>query len=328
MSGNGDMLKAAQAKKYHKQKQREELRAKLREHRKSTEIRADAVFQQSIMKETKLKPKVLNEWQTLYRIINGCSISRYGDGEIKHMDGRRNVSQSWKPDLQKALIDVFHSNIPNHLIGVPYVFNGRSYTEVADDYIRSMRRRFYKILDKNKVYGSAYITRGDCCGYLHWSSYWSVLSEIWRDRDVVLVRGHEGRANPSMMHSARNIEQIPCQSLHAWNQYKDLMSECMKHPKESLYLLCVGPTATVMAADLAKRGRQAVDIGHLGMFYRRLGIEDTKHKQVCKHRPTDPGYIKGITYIDDYIPPEERGTSLWGWLKSRNLISLLFKVTS
>jgi hypothetical protein len=34
-------------------------------------------------------------------------------------------------------------------------------------------------------------------------------------------------------------------------------------------LLCLGPTATVMAVDLCARGIHAVDLGHLGLFYKK-----------------------------------------------------------
>ena len=34
-------------------------------------------------------------------------------------------------------------------------------------------------------------------------------------------------------------------------------------------LLCLGPTATVLAVDLCARGVHAVDLGHLGMFWKK-----------------------------------------------------------
>jgi hypothetical protein len=34
-------------------------------------------------------------------------------------------------------------------------------------------------------------------------------------------------------------------------------------------LLSLGPAATVMAVDLCRRGVHAIDVGHMGAFYRR-----------------------------------------------------------
>ena len=271
-------------------------------HQKRKEMRAAAQLKKVARKGT----KVLDEWQTIYRILNGCSISRYGDGEFKHMEGKRNVSQVFFPELQLAIREVFYSNIPNHMVAIPNVFNGRAFTEVDEAYINNMRRRFGRITEVGKVYGSSYITRGDLCGYIGWPSYWALITEIWKDKDVVLVRGHEGRANTNMMQQARSLRQIEIPSSHAWRKYNEIMDECLRSPKESLYLICAGPTATVLAADLAKTGRHSVDLGHLGLFYRRYwGTECFEDRQVWHHRPTDPGYIKGITDQPDYIPPEE-----------------------
>ena len=37
--------------------------------------------------------------------------------------------------------------------------------------------------------------------------------------------------------------------------------------KDKLFLLALGPTATVLAYDLCKMGYQAVDIGHIDLEY-------------------------------------------------------------
>lgn len=217
-------------------------------------------------------PVVLNEWKTLELVLNGCSLSRYGDGEVKHMEGKRNVSQECSASLSRAMRAVFSSRIRNHLVAIPNVYGDRAFTDVHEGYIASMQKRFWRIADPHYTYGSAYISRGDLCGYLSWPSYWAVMSSLWSNRDVVLVRGVEKRANPpGMLSGARNLARVHTPSQDAWAEYDRIFKECLSHPKESLFLLCVGPTATVLAADLAKQGRWAVDIGHLGMFYRQWG---------------------------------------------------------
>jgi hypothetical protein len=220
-------------------------------------------------KESYPKINVMSEWKTLEMVLNGCSLSRYGDGEIKHMDGKKNVSQVWYNDLAKSLTDVFHSDLKGHLVGIPNVFNGRSFDGLAEKYIESMQRRFGKKSDPKKEYASAYVTRADLCGYLDWASYWSAISELWAGQDVVLVRGNPKRANPGMMNSARDIINIEVPSKNAWECYPAILKECLRMSSFSRFLLCAGPTATVLAYDLHMRGRHAVDIGHLGMFYGR-----------------------------------------------------------
>ena len=113
-----------------------------------------------------------------------------------------------------------------------------------------------------------------------------------------MVRGHEKRAcGNGMMAQARNLTHVKTPTSGAWAEYDRIKKECLRHSLESIYLLCVGPTATVLAYDLAQSGRWAVDIGHLALFYRYLGKEHDDEPQVWNHRPTDPGYIKGVTDV-------------------------------
>jgi len=247
-------------------------------------------------KPIRYKVHVLSEWKTLERVLNGVSLSRWGDGEIKHLDGRRNVSQVFDPSLQSALKRSFECRDKRLLVAIPNVFGNRAFTEVNPDYIASMHRRFGKKADPKYTYGSSYISRGDLNPYLAWPVYWGVMEQIWSGRDVVVVRGHEKRAAPpGMLAKARNIAHVETPPSSAWKEYQRIFRECLTHNQDSVFLLCVGPTATVLAVDLALKGRWAVDIGHLGMFYKKLGIETDEDRQVWHHRPSDPGYIKGVT---------------------------------
>lgn len=270
---------------------RKKRQARLKKLMEDRLLRSDSIFNHPLH-----RPAVLSEWKTLEKILQDrISFSRFGDGEIKHMDGKRNVSQRFYPSLQEALKQVFFEPIKGHMVGIPNVYGHRQFLDVAGDYIRSMRRRFGKIADNKRLYGSSYISRGDCCPYLSWPTYWGVIGELWRDRDVVLVCGKEKRANPGMMKQAKSISIVKTPSSHAWSEYDRIRKECLKHPDSSVYLLCVGPTATVLAYDLCKAGKWAVDIGHLGLFYKHLGQVNDPDPDVWHHRPTDPGYIKGVT---------------------------------
>jgi hypothetical protein len=72
-----------------------------------------------------------------------------------------------------------------------------------------------------------------------------------------------------MMNSARNLTEIEIPTSSAWKCYPEILGKCMKMDSACRFILCAGPTATVLAYDLARRGRHAVDLGHLGLFYGR-----------------------------------------------------------
>ena len=57
----------------------------------------------------------------------------------------------------------------------------------------------------------------------------------------------------------------------AWVHYRKLMKAVLDHrPQYDLAVLSLGPTATAMAYDLCREGMQALDLGHLGMFYAHI----------------------------------------------------------
>ena len=54
-----------------------------------------------------------------------------------------------------------------------------------------------------------------------------------------------------------------------------MLAEAKAQPKDRLMIVVLGPTATVLAYDLAKAGYQALDIGHLGKAYDWLKRKET-----------------------------------------------------
>jgi len=56
----------------------------------------------------------------------------------------------------------------------------------------------------------------------------------------------------------------------AYSKIDDLEERILEgHRFDMPVLLCLGPTATVLAARLARKGVHAIDLGHVGMFMRR-----------------------------------------------------------
>ena len=67
--------------------------------------------------------------------------------------------------------------------------------------------------------------------------------------------------------NVHTIRRILCPPRDAFNQYKDILTEACKLEKDVLFLIALGPTATVLAYDLFKAGYQAIDAGHVDVEY-------------------------------------------------------------
>lgn len=211
-----------------------------------------------------------------YILDNQCSVSRYGDGEMKFIFGQETWFQKANPLLKKRLTDILTSDIPNHIVCLPGVFSDLSIYEKHDcqywkNYLSRNRRKWYKQIDKNMIYYEAFISR---C-YMPYKNknraiyYFDLWKKIWEKKDLLIVEGEKTRLGigNDLFDNVRSIKRILCPNKGAFTFYEQILLEVKKQEKNHLVLLAIGPTATVLAADLAIAGYQAIDIGHIDIEY-------------------------------------------------------------
>lgn len=206
-------------------------------------------------------PEVTDERATLELVCSGQSIARYGDGEFKLCRGGAIKSQAYEPALAARLRAILHAS-GQCLVGIP---NIRSDTPKADFWGKYMgAARFLA----ERPYVSAFITRPDSAPWIDTPKYWAHLFSLWKGQDVTLVRG-SGKsltADRLIEWGAGAVTEIIAPRQHAWADYDSLI-ERIGTPTRAL--LCLGPTATVMAVDLCAKGVHAIDLGHVGLFAKK-----------------------------------------------------------
>lgn len=206
-------------------------------------------------------PSVLGERETLDQVVAGRSIARYGDGEFKLCaDGKGIKSQIGHPRLADRLRGVLRES-GRCLVGIP---NIRSDTPKAEFWVKHMAA--CRFLAPGKQYVSAFISRPDSAPWINTDDYWTQLESLWVGQDVTLVRGSTKSLVAEDLVGARSVAEVICPRQHAWAEYADILNRIGK-PKRAL--LCLGPSATVMAVDLCAVGVHAIDLGHIGMFLRK-----------------------------------------------------------
>jgi len=213
-------------------------------------------------------PTVLGESDTLAAVVSGRSIARYGDGEFKLAAGGSGIkSQVAHPELRRRLVEILIES-GDCLVGIP---NIRSQTPKAEFWEPKMS---FASLLRRRPYVSSFITRPDSAPWIDTPEYWAMLESLWVGHDVTLVRGSAKSftAERLMEWGARSVTEIiprlasNGRPQHAWEQYDELL-ERIGTPSRAL--LCLGPTATVMAVDLCAKGVHAIDLGHAGMFAKK-----------------------------------------------------------
>lgn len=241
--------------------------------------------------------KIMDSRATIdYIIRHQCSISRFGDGELKmvfrYFNKKVRVSkgfQRYDEHLAKRLAQVLKGGGNKKLlICIPYLFRPEGMTERTEDarffwkrFICRYHQQMLQLLSQSCLYGDTNISRfylskaekSECKAYvLH-------LKKIWEQRDICFVEGKYSRfgVGNDLFDNASSIKRIICPSVNAFDKYSQILNTiCNRVPKETLIILALGQTASVLAHDLSDIGYQALDLGHIDVEYEWMLMKATQ----------------------------------------------------
>ena len=213
------------------------------------------------------------------------SIARFGDGEAAIMLGQSINYQKYDPKLAEELKFIFNQeSSPTLVIGLQEGLKNRFsfvpdalafWRQYLEDY-----EEFYLEYCKNSWYGSTFISRPyiDFLDKSKAKSQFEKLKKLWEGRDILIVEGYASRSGVGndLFDGAKSIKRIICPSRHAYDKKNEIMEAIMNHADGRLVLLMLGPTAKVLAYQLATKGMQAIDIGHVDSEYEwmQMGAEN------------------------------------------------------
>lgn len=216
--------------------------------------------------------KILNFDDTIAEINRGKSFSRFGEGEIYWIRGncpKENAFQKNDPQLGRRLKEVLDHPVKNLMVGIPHSFrNTRGHTAASKQFWHQYN------LDPRVTYGDSQISRW----YILYQDKTPAamepkirqLKSIWQDRDVIIIEGENSKigVGNDLLANAKTLRRIIIPAKNAFDVYDDILQCALSVAEPSkLFLIAAGPTATVLAYDLAKSGYQAVDIGHIDVEY-------------------------------------------------------------
>lgn len=225
--------------------------------------------------------------ETLNRLLNEhCSLSRFGDGELKQSLINRGISfQPSSHQLQSRLRTILNKPINDHLICLPHALSDqRNMTSLASSFWKQfdLRYRFRLFLNfplfrrsKKQIFGDALCTRPymDYIEHEQCHSIYETWKRVWQDRDMVIIEGEYSRlgVGSDLFDNARSIKRIIAPAINAFAQYDNIIEtfrQLFPTPSKNMpVLISLGPAASVMAYDLAQLGYWAIDIGHIDIEY-------------------------------------------------------------
>lgn len=261
------------------------------------------------------RPRVLSIPDTIDHILEtGCSVIRFGDGEISMIDGLDIGFQNRSPELVARLTSIVRARDENLLICIPGVWEKldmfKEYAYWFNMHHAYRHAHLWKTLVSHDwIYGDTNMTRP----YLaykdkeHAGEIFKKLFSIWENKDVILIEGAKTRLGigNDMFARVRSIGRILCPPENAYASYEAIKTECLKLGKDRPILLSLGPAAKVLAYDLFKLGYRVVDIGHIDMEYEMFLRKEEKQvkvpykyfNEIHARNPeecADPNYLRQI----------------------------------
>lgn len=242
---------------------------------------------------------ILTSEETIEHILKrNCSVARFGEGEfelILHSDMDLGF-QKRNPALAEKLKETLSNQNPQLQLCIPYALNdigGR--TEHSRKFwfhwgnhlgqhhrIVSLIREFHP---EGYCFGDTQITR-PYIAYAtrdHGVRIFPMLKQLWEGRDILFVEGEKTRlgVGNDPFENAHSIKRVLCPATNAFDRYDEILQTVKSVWNGELILLALGPTATVLAADLADNGMQALDLGHVDIEYEWFRTGAKGHDQVA-----------------------------------------------
>lgn len=213
---------------------------------------------------------------------NEFSLSRYGDGELNIMMGGSIHFQPFNKELSNRLREVLigYDDKSSLKIGVPLAINStKGYNQFATEFwemnMNTGRMHWLWFCGIRKKFLNASLTR---C-YIDYEAknksivWFEKLKKLWIDKNILIIEGEGTKLGfeNDLFVNTNSLKRIITKSNDAWSVYKKILDATLKIANNfDLILVSLGPTATVLAADIAKKGYRIVDIGHINLEYNQF----------------------------------------------------------
>ena len=250
-------------------------------------------------------PDIMSIDETLDRVIEQkLSVCRYGDGEFKLMDGDRIHFQQQNGSMASRLREICIHPPEDILVCIPSFLDRRhkiilgsrgmspeekkrlrQATRYMDDIVAKRRESWLGYFDFAYSYGNSLVSRFYAGFYddensERWIRKWK---QVWDKRNLLIVEGDKTRlgVGNDLFANAVSIRRILAPAIGAFDRYDEILSATINEANsDDLILVALGPTATILACDLAQRGYQTLDVGHIDIEYEWFLRGDRTHQKI------------------------------------------------
>lgn len=212
---------------------------------------------------------------------NNCSVARLGDGEFSiMMQSGAPTFEKGSPEMGEQMKKVFAHQSSDLLICLPSILSSKKLMDYRDISFwknwalynqQNVVEEIRKLISEEYVFGCAEISRpySTCKRIEDAKKTFDSLKELWENKNILIVEGAQTRmgVGNDLLTNSKSIKRILIPPEDAFSKYNKILTSVLKNYNNELILLAAGPTATILASDLAYNNIQAIDIGHLDIQY-------------------------------------------------------------
>ena len=203
--------------------------------------------------------------ETIEKIVQGYSISRYGDGEFDIAFRKKSINfQEYDLELSNYLKEILNSSLPKHLVAIP-----RTLIEIKNlkdnekyfwsRYYLKQKKKLKENISNKKVYFDSMISRF----YMPYIKFEENIKDIenlinyFSNKKILIIEGENTRfgLGNSLLKDALEIQRVILPDKNGFKKYKIILDFVLNNfTKDNIILIALGPTATVLAYEFCKNG--------------------------------------------------------------------------
>lgn len=210
--------------------------------------------------------RIMTYLETLDNLASpDVSMARFGDSEIKMLSESFSIGfQQFDPKLQVRLLDVAENPVDGLLVGFPPAFENEQWASMWS-------RLFEKTVPKFKGhdrFANTAVSRPPCFNELGAEAV-ELWQKVWDKRSVTVITGRGSRfdCRSELFDNASSVKLLSTEPMNAFTNLDEIKDQISRNGKDDIYLISLGPAATVLAYDLHIDGYKALDVGHLTASY-------------------------------------------------------------
>lgn len=217
-------------------------------------------------------PEVRSPEETVRRIAAGASWVRLNDGEYNLLIGLdKRAYQKLNAALVQRLREILKAEHDNILIGISIIDDYDNLRSLWKKFIVRKGNRTLKLFDSQRTYYSGLISRllfekGEA-----FDRNIALIKSMWEGKKVLFVVGKNSRFFfvEELFDNVATHEFLYAPAKDAFLHYESILDDVRAYPKDWMVIISLGPTATVLAYDLALEGYQALDFGQIPSVYHK-----------------------------------------------------------